>query len=145
VIRDTLPALPSPSPSPSPPAPAPPAQAVAAAQAANLVDRIVHERVLACLDLEALHDLEQSLTLTVGTLDEGHAERAAEVASAIVDRALAQLAGDARRYLAALDFMACDGCPLCEDEAEEAPRAAGKATAVLPAQRRRRRCSVLLQ
>jgi hypothetical protein len=68
----------------------------------------------------SLHDLEQSLTLTVGTLDEGQAERAAEVASAIVDRALAQLAGDARRYLAALDFMACDGCPLCEDEAREA-------------------------
>jgi hypothetical protein len=61
--------------------------------------------------------------LTVGTLDEGHAERAAEVASAIVDRALAQLAGDARRYLAALDFMACDGCPLCEDESREAREA----------------------
>ena len=98
-------------------------------QAGHLLDQVIHERVLECLDLDKLHDLEQSLILTAGDLDGISPSHAADLARAIVDRALAQLAGDARRYLRFIDFMACDGCVLCKAEAREASEAPMRSSA----------------
>jgi hypothetical protein len=79
----------------------PPAPLIAPAQAAELLDHVVREQVLECLDLEALYRLEQSLTLLVAELEAAAGDQPAAVAAALVDRALARLPDDVRRFIRA--------------------------------------------
>ena len=90
------------------------------AQAASLLDQVVYEQVLECIDLDALYRLEQSLTMLVGEVDGVSADRIGELATALLDRALLRLPEDVRRYLRAADWPPDGGCALCK-EAEEAP------------------------
>jgi hypothetical protein len=93
-------------------------------QAAVLLDEVIYEQVLACIDLEALYQLEQSLTMTVADF-EGAGDRAADLASALVDRALLRLPDDVRRYLHAFGHPPFAGCELCDEaEADRAGRLA---------------------
>ena len=57
-----------------------------------------------CVDLDALYDLEQSLTMLVGDLDGVSPDRAADLAKAMLDLALARLPDDLRHYLRAQPF-----------------------------------------
>jgi hypothetical protein len=102
-----------------------PLGALGADHAATLLDRVVYEQVLDCVDLDALYQLEQSLTHLAGELEGVGPDRAAELAKAMLDRALLRLPDDVRRYLRAVDFLACDGCELCEAEARPAGRGGG--------------------
>ena len=82
------------SPSPTPPP-------LGASQVADLLDHVIYERVVACVDLDALHDLEQWLTMLAGDLAGVSPDHAADLARAMVDRALLRLPDDMRRYLRA--------------------------------------------
>ena len=104
------------------PHPAGPAPLLAPHQAAVLLDEVIYEQVLACIDLDALHQLEQSLTMTVADF-ESDADRAADLAKALVDRALLRLPDDVRRYLHVVGSPFA-GCELCDDEAGQAARPA---------------------
>jgi hypothetical protein len=85
---------------PSPPS-APPPSPLTASQVADLLDHVVYEQVLMCIDLDALHDLEQSLTMLAGDIDGVSPDHAADLAKAMLDRALRRLPDDMRRYLRA--------------------------------------------
>jgi hypothetical protein len=100
-----------------PPTPATP-PALAAGDASTLLDRLIYEQVVACIDLEELHALEQAITLLSTELDDVGPDRATDLARAMVDAALRRLPDDLRRYLDAGGGPPFDGCPLCEEEAQ---------------------------
>jgi hypothetical protein len=118
VTRNATPPTP-----PGPPAPAAP-PALAAGDAATLLDRMVYEQVVACIDLDELHALEQAITLLATELDDVGPDRATDLARAMVDAALRRLPDDLRRYLDA-GGPPFDGCPLCEEEARASRSAPG--------------------
>ena len=97
----------------SPPGSAP---LLAPAQAAVLLDQVIYEQVLECVDLDALYRIEQSLTMIVADF-EGDADRAGDVAKAIIDRALLRIPDDVRSYLHAVSGPPFDDCELCDEEA----------------------------
>lgn len=101
---------------------------IAPHQAAVLLDQVIYEQVLECVDLDALYRLEQSLTMMVADYDR---DRAGEVAQAIIDRALLRLPVDVRSYLHAIAGPPFDGCELCDEE----PRPAARASRPRPATR----------
>ena len=98
----------------------PPLPPLGAGQISALLDHVIYEQVLACVDLDALYRLEQSLTLLAGDLDGIGPDQAGNLAKAMLDRALLRLPDDMRRYLRAAGWMACDGCEICEEEARHA-------------------------
>jgi hypothetical protein len=102
------------------------------AQAAILLDQVVYEQILECIDLDEVRRVEQSLTLLVGELEGMSAERIDELARATLARALRRIPDEIHRYLrggpcpiaAARD--ACEGFEDCEGfEAYEGSEAAG--------------------
>ena len=106
------------------PHPAGAAPLLAPHQAAVLLDQVIYEQVLACIDLEALYQLEQSLTMTVADF-EGDGDRAADLAKALVDHALLRIPDDVRRYLHAFGHPPFAGCELCDEAgADQASRGA---------------------
>lgn len=107
-----------------PPAGAAPAPGLDASQTASLLERLIHEQVLACVDLDELCSLEQSIALLAGELPGVGHDRAAELARAMLDRALQRLPDDVRRYLRAAS-AAFDDCELCQAEARQAARSSG--------------------
>jgi len=82
-------------------------------QAAVLLDQVIYEQVFECIDLDALYRLEQSLTMIVADFDR---ERAADLAKAIIDRALLRIPDDVRSYLHALGGPPFAGCDLCDED-----------------------------
>jgi hypothetical protein len=84
-------------------------------QAAVLLDQVIYEQVLECVDLDALYRLEQSLTMLV-TDFEGDGDRAADLVTAMLDRALVRIPDDVRHYLHAISGPLFEGCDLCKDE-----------------------------
>ena len=85
---------------PKPPSPPP----LSASQVADLLDHVIYEQVLACVDLDALQDLEQSLTMLAGDVDGVSPDHAADLAKAMLDRALLRLPDAMRRYLRATSW-----------------------------------------
>ncbi|HET7506291.1 MAG TPA: hypothetical protein VFK02_34970 [Kofleriaceae bacterium] len=85
------------------------------AQAAVLLDEVIYEQVLECVDLGALHRLEQSLQMTISELEGPDSDRGTELASAMLERAFARLPGELRGFLAAARWPFA-GCELCEDD-----------------------------
>jgi hypothetical protein len=85
-------------------------------EASTLLDGLVYEQVVACVDLDELAALEQTIVLLAGELDGVDPARAAALATAVVDGALHRLPVDIRRYLDAARSL-CEDCPLCEEEA----------------------------
>ena len=86
-------------------------------RATKLLDEVVYERVLGFLDLDGLFGFEQELWSALGEcgVDEDHI---GVEAKAMIDRALARIGDDPRRYgtfggAPALGF----DCPDCLDEA----------------------------
>ena len=51
-------------------------------QVADLLDHVIYEQVLACVVLDALHDLEQALTVLAGGVDAVSPDHAADLAKA---------------------------------------------------------------
>jgi hypothetical protein len=105
---------------------------VSPAQAAALLEHVIYEQVLECVDLDALYQLEQSLTLSAGDLEGIDHDHAADLAKSMLDRALLRLPDDMRRYLRAVEWMSCDGCELCEAEASLRDRGPQRRSATRP-------------
>lgn len=95
-----------------------PAPLVTPAQAAVLLDQVIYEQVLECVDVDALVELEHSLTMMVEELDGVDPDRACELAARMLDRAILRLPDDIRRYLRAAVLLS-SGCELCDEEARE--------------------------
>jgi hypothetical protein len=70
-----------------------------AGQVADLLDQVIYEQVIECIDLDALYRVEQSLTMLVGEIDGIAADQICDLASALLDRALLRLPDDMRCYL----------------------------------------------
>jgi hypothetical protein len=77
------------------------------AQASTLLDQVLYEQVLECIDLDALYRVEQSLVMLVGELDGMDEARIAATATAMLDRALLRLPENMRGYL-----RGSDGVPI---------------------------------
>lgn len=95
------------------------------AQAAALLDQVVYEQILECVDLEALYHVAQSLDTMIGEIEGVASEQVGELARAIIDRAVLRLPDDLRGYLRVSEWAAREDCVLCQAEARQAGRSAG--------------------
>jgi hypothetical protein len=94
------------------------------AQATILLDQVIYEQVVECIDLDALYKLELQLIMQLGDLGGIADDQIPVLAASMIDRALLRLPTDLRGYLDAAAWPMRD-CELCEDEARAA-RAARK-------------------
>ena len=90
------------------------------AQAAALLDQVVYEQVLECVDLDQLHHVAQSLDSMIGEIDGIADDQVSELARSILDRALLRLPDDLRGYLRVSELAAREDCILCQAEARQA-------------------------
>lgn len=95
------------------------------AQAAVLLDQVIYEQVLECVDLDALYHVAQSLDSMIGEVDGVSDDHVGELTRSILDRALLRLPDDLRGYLRVSEWAARDACILCESEARQAARSRG--------------------
>lgn len=94
----------------------PPTPLFTPTQAAALLDQVIYEQVLECIDLDALHRLERSLTMMVGEIDGVSDDHVGDTATAILDRALHRLPNDVRCYLQAASWSPFEDCDLGDEE-----------------------------
>jgi len=80
-------------------------------QATKLLEEVVYERVLACVQLMSLFRFELDLWVAVHEAGLGDEERSREIASEMIDRALHRVADDEQRY------ALFDQCEVCGDDA----------------------------
>ena len=85
------------------------------AQAAQLLDEVIYERLIELVDLDGLHLLEQKLALEIAELDEIDDDAYPDIAKSMIDRAWHRLAEDPRRYVRFGTGPFVD-CELCEEE-----------------------------
>jgi hypothetical protein len=112
-------------PTSAPPAPPTTPPALPAAAASTLLDHLIYEQVVACIDLDELFALEQALTLLAAELDGVSPDRAADLARAMLDAALHRLPDDVRRYLHGADWLRRNRCEHCEEDDARAVRGGG--------------------
>jgi hypothetical protein len=89
-------------------------------QAAALLDQVVYEQVLECVDLDQLYHVAQSLDSMIGEIDGVPDAHVSELARSILDRALLRLPDDLRGYLRVSELAAREDCILCQAEARQA-------------------------
>jgi len=92
------------------------------AQATALLDQVVYEQILECVDLEAVYHVAQSLDTMIGEIDGIPDDQIGELARSILDRALHRLPDDLRGYLRVSEWASRDDCVLCQAEARQAGR-----------------------
>jgi hypothetical protein len=97
-------------------------------QAAELLDQVIYDQVLECVDLDALHHVAQSLDTMIGEIAGIPDDRVGELARSIIDRALQRLPDDLRTYLQVSEWAARENCVLCQ--AEDRQRRGGHGGAV---------------
>ena len=95
-------------------------------QAAVLLDQVIYEQVLECVDLDALYHVAQSLDSMIGEIDGVASEHVGELARSILDRALLRLPDDLRGYLRVSEWAAREDCVLCQAEARQAGRGSAR-------------------
>ena len=88
-------------------------------QAAVLLDQVIYEQVLSCIDLDELYRVGHSLTTMIDDLDGIPEDRVGDLARSILDRAILRLPDDLRSYLRVSEYAARDACFLCEEEARQ--------------------------
>ena len=88
-------------------------------QAAVLLDQVIYEQVLSCIDLDELYRVGHSLTGMIDELDGVPEDRVGDLARSILDRAILRLPDDLRGYLRVSELSARDACFLCEEEARQ--------------------------
>ena len=67
-------------------------------QASKLLDDVLYERVLGCIDLQALFMVEVDLWVALSESDVTDEDTAKQLAKAMIDRALRRLPDEERRY-----------------------------------------------
>jgi hypothetical protein len=95
-----------------------PAPLLPPAHAAVLLDEVIYEQVLECVDLDALVRLERSLVLMIGEIDDVSDDRARDLAMSMIDRAVVRLPDDVRGYLKVANLLSLD-CELCDEESRQ--------------------------
>jgi hypothetical protein len=93
---------------------------IGAQQASRLLDDVIYERVLAFVDLAALHRFELELWCSLGECGVADAE-IADLAKQLIDRALARIPDDPRRYMDLRSEWPAE-CELCDEEAAACAR-----------------------
>ena len=88
-------------------------------QAAVLLDQVIYEQVLSCIDLDELYRVGHSLTSMIDDLDGIPEDRVGDLARSILDRAILRLPDDLRSYLRVSELAARDACFLCEEESRQ--------------------------
>jgi len=78
-----------------------PAPPLGAGQVADLLDELIFEQIIECVDLDALCRVERRITMLVGEVEGVPDDRIGELTTALLDRALLRLPNDVRRYLQA--------------------------------------------
>jgi hypothetical protein len=94
---------------------------ISADHASKLLEHVVYEQVLECIDLDALYELEQALWYALSDCGVP-AETIGDIAHDLITKALDQVSGDERRELT-MGIPGTD-CDLCEQEARAHARAA---------------------
>lgn len=87
-------------------------------EATALLDQVLYDRVLACIDMDALYELEHTLASTISDLHGQPYPQAAETTRVVLDPYLDRLPDEIRRYLRAgpfLRFDPFDPVARCED------------------------------
>jgi hypothetical protein len=92
-----------------------------------LLDQVIYEQVLECIDLEALYHVAQSLDTMIGEVEGVPDAQVGELARSMIDRALLRLPDDLRGYLCISEWAERENCMLCEAEARQAARRRGSA------------------
>jgi hypothetical protein len=82
--------------------------------ASKLLEDVLYERVLGCVDLEALFMIELDLWVALAERDAADENDAKPIAKAMIDRALLRLPDEERRYAAIRPFGS--ECLNCEEE-----------------------------
>jgi hypothetical protein len=103
-------------------------------QAAALLDHVIFERVVDCIDLDGIAQVERSLSLMLADIEGVPSPRAGELARAILERAVRRLPDDLLGYADLTNILSLD-CELCMAEEEDDRRA--PASAATGANRRR--------
>lgn len=100
---------------------------IAPEHAARLLDDVLYERVLDCVDLQKLFLVEVELWVALAECEvAANDEAAKQIAKQMIDRALRRLPDDDRRYSLMPPFgPACADCPNTGDEGP-APRKPGR-------------------
>jgi len=94
---------------------------IAPDKAAQLLDDVLYERVLGCVDLQALFMVEVELWVALSEQEpDASDERTRRIAKDMIDRALVRLPDEERRYAMVWPFGA--ECELCEDELHESAK-----------------------
>ena len=97
---------------------------VPADRASDLAEQLIYERVIACIDFDALMLFEQELWCALGAINDDDREVTA-LAKELIDKALRLMPEDPRRYAAIQPFgMECE---LCEQEAHSQAKEARRA------------------
>lgn len=90
-------------------------------QADRLLEEVIYERVLSCIDLDALLAFESELGCAFDQCGVVGDDKLAQLAKEMIDRALRRICDDPRRYAYMPGALSCDeepsGCELCDDEA----------------------------
>ena len=91
---------------------------IAPEHAARLLDDVLYERVLDCIDLQKLFLVEVELWVALAECDIAETDEAAkQLAKQMIDRALRRLPDDDRRYSLLPPFgPACADCPNADGE-----------------------------
>ncbi|HSS02678.1 MAG TPA: hypothetical protein VLM79_36705 [Kofleriaceae bacterium] len=108
-------------------------------QAAVLLDQVIYEQVLSCIDLDELYRVGHSLTSMIDELDGIPEDRVGDLARSILDRAILRLPDDLRGYLRVSELAAHDACFLCEEEARQRHAADGPVVTAAGSHRRTKR------
>ncbi|HEY5945746.1 MAG TPA: hypothetical protein VIV40_09655 [Kofleriaceae bacterium] len=88
--------------------------------ASKLLEDVLYERVLGCVDLRALFMVEVDLWVALSECEVADAEAAKRVAKEMIDRALRRLPDEERRYAMVRPFGS--ECADCEEELLETTR-----------------------
>jgi hypothetical protein len=94
---------------------------IAPDKAAQLLDDVLYERVLGCVDLAALFTVEFDLWVALSEQEpDASDEHTRRLAKEMIDRALVRLVHEDRRYAMVRPFGA--ECGLCEDELHDSAK-----------------------
>jgi hypothetical protein len=83
-------------------------------QASKLLEDVLYERVLGCIDLQALFMIEVDLWVALSECDVADDDTAKRLAKEMIDRALRRLPDEERRYGMVRPYGF--ECPDCEEE-----------------------------
>jgi hypothetical protein len=89
-------------------------------RANELAEQLIYERVIGCIDFDALFRFEQELWCVLGAINDDDREVAA-LSKELIDKALRLMPDDPRRY-AAMEPFGPAACELCEQEAHPPKR-----------------------